>query len=50
MGHGTGETKLQRPPRKLVTTMKAFQTVADNKWRIITVNPDVARSWKAKFG
>ena len=54
LGHGTGEVTLvsqkAAAPAQLVETMKAFLPVTGGTGRIIIVNPEVARSWKEKFG
>ena len=54
LGHGPGEATLvsqkATAPDQLVATMKALLPVGGGSGRIIIVNPEVARSWKEKFG
>jgi hypothetical protein len=54
VGNGAGEVTLlsekATAPTQLVQAMKAFLPVMGSTGRIIIVNPEVARSWKEKFG
>jgi hypothetical protein len=54
IGHGAGEVTLlsqkAAAPDQLVATMKALLPVGGGAGRIIIVNPEVAKSWKEKFG
>jgi hypothetical protein len=54
IGHGAGEVTLvsqkAAAPDQLVATMKALLPVGGGAGRLIIVNPEVARSWRDKFG
>jgi hypothetical protein len=54
IGNGSGEVTLlsqkAAAPDQLVESMKSFLPVMGGTGRIIIVNPEVARSWKEKFG
>ena len=54
LGHGAGEVTLSSQkataPVQLVETMKAFLPVMGGTGRVVIVSPEVARSWKEKFG
>jgi hypothetical protein len=54
LGHGTGEVTLvsqkAAAPAQLVETLKALLPVAGGTGRIVIVNPEVAKSWREKFG